>query len=337
MLPCILTCNLLWNVSAVWQRDPIFSGTCPLLLTLNHTYSFTLFPGSQVRITTLTLITKREIALTDKEACCSLTVIRSKAPWKRAKSNFFLKWNRIVTSNQLTKEVKALSSVSFPLHLSKFHQCHIQEDIFHTSNCTPLPCQELLLAHTTGVRLGTAIGQAIIRISFSPRNGGTVVKWLYTFIYSCTVHWNHSKFAGACLECVQTSENTKKVLWRKLNYFENPCQARMCLCVCAFSAKCNELLAIHIPSNNCKLIKHHFAMGDWQLWCGFIFKQIIFLCIPLYTPVFMVTDSTFKKKGLHVPTNVVNALSSVPKVVMQSTRVAWIVLAQVRFPSGAGE
>ena len=131
--------------------------------------------------------------------------------------------------------MKKLSGISFSLHLSTFHQCHIQEDHFSTSNRTFLPCQELLPAHTTGLRLCTAIGKAIIRISLSPRNGGTVVKCWYTSVYFCAVHWNHSRFAGPCLECVQTSENMHKE--RTLKELKSPWKFMpdpyVFVCVCA--------------------------------------------------------------------------------------------------------
>ena len=75
----VLTCHFLWKVSAVWQSDPKLSGTCPFLLTLNHTYSFTLLPWGQVCLTTFA-VTERERVLTDKQACCSLTIIGSNIP-----------------------------------------------------------------------------------------------------------------------------------------------------------------------------------------------------------------------------------------------------------------
>ena len=103
----------------------------------------------------------------------------------------------------------------------------------------------------------------------------TFVQFTGTTAGSLDLAWN---------VCKHRKIHTKKGLWRNSNHLENSCQTCMCLYVCVrtFSAKCNGYLAIYILFNNCKLIKHHVAMGDWQLWCSL---------------VFMVTDSTFKKKG----------------------------------------
>ena len=93
-LSVILTCHCSWQVSAVWQSDPILSGSCPLLLTFNHAYSLTLFPGSHQCLATFT-VTQRKPALTDKETCCSLTVIASKLFWEWNRFQHYMYRNRL--------------------------------------------------------------------------------------------------------------------------------------------------------------------------------------------------------------------------------------------------